>query len=454
MAALVTVGDVKVGERTTRTAAWARPEVALAVGAWVVLLVVANRWGHAINGRGVPIRIDAPPLVGRFQLGPDRGVGPLLLVAPLVALMLIALSGKAVRLLPWRTLLAASAAGAALWAVALAVGSGWSWLQRPMELPGHYLVDVGRVGDPGTFLSHFTERIDSYATHVRSHPPGFVLCLWVLDRVGLGGAGWAAAISIGGGAAAVPAVLLALREVAGEDTARRAAPFLVLAPTALYVATTADAFFAGVGAWAVSLMVMATGAASRRREAGLGVAGGVLFGVTLMMSYGLALLGLVPAAVAIARRCWRPLVGAAAGAAAVLGVFALLGFWWVDGLLATRVEYEESVASIRPYGYFLLANVAAFAVIVGPATAAALHCFRHQRRDPLWLLVGGALLAVVLAGLSGMSKGEVERIWLPFAVWVVPAAAVLTTRASTPVGWLASSAAVAYAVQIGVRTHW
>ncbi|MGH7534780.1 MAG: hypothetical protein ACREMG_04275, partial [Gemmatimonadales bacterium] len=260
----------------------------VALVCWAVLILVANRWGQSILDRGVPIRIFAPPLIGRFQLGPDKGLHPLLLLAPIVAIGLVVGAGRAERMSRRRLLIAAGAA-AALWATALALTSGWEWLARPMELPGHYLKDVARVGSPGEFLSNFTERIGSYGTHVRGHPPGFVLLLWSLDRLGLGGGGWAAALVIVGGAAAVPAVLVALWETAGAATARRCAAFLVLSPAALYVATTADAFFAGVGAWAVALVVLATGSRGRRANL-LAAGGGLLFGVTAMLSYGLVLL--------------------------------------------------------------------------------------------------------------------------------------------------------------------
>jgi hypothetical protein len=35
---------------------------------------------------------------------------------------------------------------------------------------------------------------------------------------------------------------------------------------------------------------------------------------------------------------------------------------------------------------------------------------------------------VMAADISGLSKAEVERIWLPFAVWLVAAPALLPTR--------------------------
>jgi len=36
--------------------------------------------------------------------------------------------------------------------------------------------------------------------------------------------------------------------------------------------------------------------------------------------------------------------------------------------------------------------------------------------------------AVAIADISALSKAETERIWLPFAVWLVAAAALLPRR--------------------------
>ena len=38
------------------------------------------------------------------------------------------------------------------------------------------------------------------------------------------------------------------------------------------------------------------------------------------------------------------------------------------------------------------------------------------------------MAGVVVADLSGLSKGEVERIWLPFVPWVTVAGAWLLSR--------------------------
>jgi len=417
------------------------------------LVVATNRWGQALLDDGVPLRILAPPLIGRFRPGPPGGLlalVPALTVAGLLVRRLPALG----RTLAWSRLLLLGAAGATAFAVSVALIDGPSGLTRPMELPGHYLLDVDSVGAPAEFLRHFTERIDDYGTHVRSHPPGLVLVLWVLAQAGLGGSGAAAALVILGGAATVPALLVITRELAGEAMARRALPFLVLAPLVIYVASTGDALFAGVGAWAVAAAVLATGRHDRRGDA-LALAGGVTFGFALLLSYGAVLLAVLPFTVAVWRRHGRALLLTAVGSTLVLGAAAAAGFWWYDGLLTTRREYLESVASVRPYGYFVVANLAALALIVGPATVAGLGRALASRAR-LLLVVGPALAMVALADVSGMSKGEVERIWLPFAFLLLPAGALVTEGcdAVRVRRWLWVQVGATLAIPLVVRTHW
>ncbi|MET7441361.1 hypothetical protein ABZS63_29345, partial [Streptomyces sp. NPDC005568] len=66
------------------------------------------------------------------------------------------------------------------------------------------------------------------------------------------------------------------------------------------------------------------------------------------------------------------------------------------------------------------------------------------------LLVLAAALAILAADLSGMSKAETERIWLPFAVWL-PAAGALLTR---PRGWLAAQTVLALLLNHLLLTGW
>ena len=418
--------------------------------AWTTLVVIGYGLVELVNSEARRLGVNAPPLTGSYEARANVR----LLAAVIVAGGAITLGPLVATRLRWVHLLLVSVGASAAWALALAFVDGADAIVAPVSLPSEYLGDVPLVDSPGAFLSSFTDRFDTFRVHVRGHPPGLLLGLWSLDGVGLGGPGMTAALFIVGGALAVPAVLVAAREVAGETWARRAAPFVVLAPAAVWVATSADALFTGVGAWAVALVVLATDR-DRAQNAGLAIAGGVLFGVTAFLSYGLVLLAVIPMVVAWNRRQLRPLAVAALGAGAVGLAFLAAGFFWVDGLLATRAEYFAGVGGRRPYAVFLISNLACLAVALGPAIAVALGRLRDRCA---WLLVGGALLAVVLADVSGMSKGEVERIWLPFTPWILLAGAALAVgRHGRPYRarqWLTLQAGTALVVQSVVRTPW
>lgn len=426
----------------------------LTLAAWVVLIVVARRWARAVEATGKIIRLHAPPLVGW-----DRWrINGRLAIPVAVALVLVTGLPRWSTRLAWRRLLALTYLASAAWAVSLAVTDGWLGITRPTLLPhDEYLLDVGRVGNPHSFLLHFTANIGHYVTHVRSHPPGVLLLLWGMDRIGLGGPRWAAALFIAGGAAAFAAVLVVVRRVAGEDMARRAMPFLVLSPAALWVATTADAFYAGAAAWAVVAVVLSMYRDDRRGDV-LALVGGIGFGLLAHLAYGAVLVGLVPLAIAVHRRRIRPLLIAAAGSVIVVAAFTSAGFFIVDGLRATHRQYLLSVARDRSYRLFFVVDWAALAVVVGPAIAVALVRLRDRR---VWLLVGAALSACLVAAVSGAFKGEVERIWLPFSVWVLAAGAALAlppgaTRAPRRSLhlWLAVQATFATLVQVGIHTRW
>ena len=409
------------------------------------VVVVANRWGESLLARGVRLQIMTPPLNGELDWRPGRTAVPALLcgVALLVAIPNVAARCR------WFTVLGIAALGSIAWAITLALVDGSKALTDPL-LRNQYLDSIYQVGDLHTYLATFTERLPGYNIHTKGHPPGFVVLLWAMDHLGFRGVRWEAGLILAGGALAVVAVLVAVRDVAGEVVARRSAAFLVLTPAAV-AWTSGDPFFAGVGAWAVTLVILATGRSGRRRDL-LAAAGGVLFAWAAFLSYGLVLLALIPAVIAVWRRSFRPLAIAAGVIAGVtLAVWGGTGFSWWDGLAATRVQYFQGVGGRRPYDYFLLGNIAAFALAVGPATAVALTRVRPR---PLAVLVGAAVAVVIVADVSGMSKAEVERIWLPFVPWVMAAGAVLMTTRWMTRGWLAVQIGATLLVAVAIQAPW
>jgi methylthioxylose transferase len=421
----------------------------LAAGISAALVLAAHLWGDALLRAGRPLHLPAPPLYATFDPRISPWAGPAVAVGALAAFG----AGRAADRVRWLWLPWLVLAAGAAWAACLALAGGPHALVAPLLGSNDYLHDLAKVGSPGPFLAGFTRDIGTYATHVRAHPPGMLLLAWGLGRIGLGSPAVLAGIVIAAGASAGAAALVALREVSGEQAARRAAPFLALAPAAVWMATSADALFAGVGAWGAALTILATGETGERRQRHLlAFAGGILLGAAVFLSYGLVLLAAVPAVVAAVRRRPGALVVAGLGAAMVAAAFASQGFVWWEGLRATRLQYFAGAGSERPYGYFLLADMAALAVALGPASAAALAGLRDRQT---WLLAGAGLLAVAAAALSGLSKAEVERIWLPFMPWLLVATAALpSVRSRAGRGWLAGQLATGLLVQSLFVTPW
>lgn len=434
-------GVVASGPASEARAPW------LAVVATGVAVLAAALWGHAVARGGTDLVMGAPPLVGRWDLRPSAWVLLTLAAAPLCLVL-----ARRAAALPWRRAVWSAGAVCALWATSLALSDGPDALTAPLARPDEYLVAVPDVG-PG-FLPGFADRVltdgrpGQWPTHVGGHPPGFLLVLALLARVGLGGPWPAAVLVVAVGASAAAAAAVATRAVAGEATARAALPFLVLLPGAVWLAVSADAFFLGVTAWGLALL--AVGGTARA------AAGGLLLGAGLFLTYGVLPLGVLALALLLRRgaaTARRELPAAAAGVLVVVTAFAVGGFWWFEGLQRTLARVADGEGGQRPVGYFLVANLVAFSLATGPAALAGTR--RVVRRaqphaDALRRLVVPGLAAVALAEVSLRSKGEVERIWLLFVPWVLVSAA----RLPHPRRWLAAQVTLAVTVQLSLRSTW
>ena len=428
---------------------------AAAVGAVALLVAASAAVGWALIDAGVDIFLGFPPLLASWA--PHVGPGtPLALVT---ALLVVVHGPRVAERARWGPLLAGAWAAATAWTLSLALVDGWQrGVAGRLATSDEYLHDVPRVGSVLEMLRTFSDHILTdqpvfWTTHVGAHPPGAFLVFVVLDRIGLGGGGPAGLFVVLVGSSACAAVAVTLRALGAEDVARRALPFGVLLPGAVWIGVSADGMFAGVLAWGVALV--AVGATGRGLRAVVAApAGGVLLGYTLYLSYGLALGALLPLAVVALTRAWRAAGLAVLGAGLVAAAFTAGGFWWFTGFADVRVIYAASIAQSRPYTYFVWANLAALAFAAGPAVVAGLRRAAAPRALPAAaaLLTLAAVAAILLADLSGMSKAEVERIWLPFAVWLVLPCALLPRR---QVGcWLAAQALLALAVNHLLLTVW
>ncbi|MBM0236964.1 hypothetical protein JNW88_07065 [Micromonospora sp. ATA32] len=443
------------------------------------LLVAAVGVGVVLNRRGAGLHADAAPLYATWR--PHLGWGTV--PAVLTAAAVVRFGPGVARRLSWPRLLAVGWLATVAWTVSLALVDGWSaGLTERLTPQAEYLHEVPRVREVPAMLAGFTDRIldfrpDSWSTHTAGHPPGALLLFVGLDRIGLGGGTSAALACVLVGATVSVSVPAALRWLGDEAGARAVLPFLVLLPGAVWVGASADGIFAAVVAAGLALL-----ARPARWSAALG---GALLGFALHLSYGFLLVGLLALTVVALRAAdrLRTLLIAGLGVGAVTGVFVAAGFWWLDGYHLVVERYYQGWAADRPYGYWVWANLVALLLSTGPVAGPALARALGRALAEVRSRLGGAALAevrsrlggapaglrnssgagpgrdrqsptvwlplaaagtVLAADLSGLSKAEVERIWLPFAVWLLVATARL------PAGhrrwWLAGQAATALAV--------
>lgn len=413
------------------------------------MLISAVWWGQHLLPEGW-LNVKAPPFQGTYRIA-LASVVP----AACFAVVAIGVLPVAARLLPWHLLLALAWVSSAAWAVLLAFRDGHPSLSEPIARPREFVPAVADVGGgPLGWLSTFAEKAAAkeHPLHVNGHPPLMVLVLRAWDRLGLSGAGWAAVLVIGAGASAVAAIAVVLRALGDEPSARSALPFLVLAPFAITIATSADGFFLAVGAWAVAAVAVGV---HRRSPALLGV-GGLLVGALPYLSYGLLPLGallVVAGVLAVGARRSPPVrwevLAFLGGLAVVPLLFTAGGFWWPDGVVATHQAWAAGRGDNRPYLYSFVANFAVLGVLVGPVTAVA--AARRPRRVPV-LIAAAAMVGVLALALSGVSRLEVERIWLPYAPWLVTVCS--TFRRAEQRTWLTLNALCALTFQALVLDVW
>jgi hypothetical protein len=426
----------------------ASPRAAVASAGAGLLLVIASmvvplRFYDDVRVHWPPLHADWYP---RFE--------PMTVVAIAIGVALVVVLPRLARTLPWLALLLSATAALWTWIMALALTDGRDGLARVFERRQEYVYDAQSVGSIGTMLQTFVDRIpfdspDNWYVHVAGHPPGALLYFVGIDRLGITDPFWIGVVCVTIASTAVAAVLITLRTLGTEKLARSAMPWIVLAPSAVWMGVNGDAVFTAVAAWGLALLAIA--AVHRRVAPAVGA--GVLLGLCVYLSYGLVLLGILAVAVLIVARTWRPLPWALGGAAAVAALFTIGGFAWWEAYPVLRERYYAGIASERAYSYWVWADVAAWTFTAGLAVWAAFPvAVRAVRRNVLAQLAAAALLTIAIACLSGMSKAEVERIFLPFTIWIVALPALLPQRWARPL--LLSQVVLALLAQQLLLTRW
>ena len=243
-----------------------RDAIAAAIGlilAAAAFIVPRMGWGIVSRLHLAPDRFgwhaDAAPIFGWFEAHLGWGTAPAIALGLAVVVWGTAVAQR----LSWRTLPLAGWVTSCGWAFSLAMIDGWQrGFAGRLTDKDEYLPQVRGITDIPEALRTFSGRIldfqpNSWVTHVSGHPPGALLTFVWLDRIGLGGGAWAGLLCLLVGSSAAAAILITLRALADEPTARRAAPFVAVPPTAIWIAVSADGYFAGVAAWGIALLALA-----------------------------------------------------------------------------------------------------------------------------------------------------------------------------------------------------
>ncbi len=407
--------------------------------------------GVVLRAGGTVIGVPTPP----FLAHGDLAAHPLALVAVAVLAGAVWLAPRTLRLpvpaFAAVTLVATLAVRLAVNASRLGVGE-WDRvfdLQRSFEAKNEYLpaLNALRYG-PRFLLDRFAELIPALPPHAAAHPPGGLL---VLDAFGVSTPAGMAALCIGAGVLATPLAYATARAVLGERHARIATLLLVLSPDAILLgATSADALYLLLGmlaAWPLALWAV-------RGSRGALAAGAVAAALGTFFAWSLPAVAAWAAVLAWRRGGWRraATLAAACGAAAAvlyLALAAATGYDVIGAFRGTESLYRFSVASMRPYAYWVFGSPVAFLVVLGVPIAWLFLRAAAERRDAAVALA--AVLAV--AAVIGFTKAETERIWLFFTPLACLAAApVLAERRLRLV--LALLAVQALAIELTFDTVW
>lgn len=338
----------------------------------------------------------------------------------------------------------------------------------------YYSVAISDVAkDPGAFVTRHPELLSSFhgwASHAATHPPGPVLFYRGLIAVCEGAptltsallaaqehdpskpvrpphtrASRAAALlgglllMLGGSAAAWPIASLAGRFAGDSLAGARAGLLWLLMPGPVLFVPQFDQALTLLVAGVAALLAGATSGRPWFRATAAGLVGGV----AVYVSYGAAPMLLIAGLAALAagvcdRPSFRRAVAVAAVAAIALVTVTILGRESMDAASTALRIHREAYTTLRGYALWLGFNLLDLAVFLGvPVAVLALD----QATGALRAVIGGragaterftAAIALGMGALwlSGTTRGEVGRIWLPLMPLLLVAA--WTRRVNAP----------------------
>jgi len=376
-------------------------------------------------------------------------------VAAAVSVILILLAVKT-----RKTWLAPPAAALAITAVNAAPGGGrvfpFDWLERA-------LFDARILFRAPNVFSDYVEITKAVSCHCRVRPGGLYWFLGIYDRLFGGNVFLLAALIIIVAAASVLVFYRAARVlVDAERSAAAAAALFACAPSLLIFGSGPDGLYCFLATAVIALGLRATSAA---RSWPWAVGAGVVLAAAATSSFVLTavavFLAAFAAAAGVSRERWKRAAGGwiliVITALAALAVFQLVTGYEHLAVFKRAYRAAQDLPSggdnvfkfvgralgfggadlpkpgARPYRFFVFGNLYSIFVMMG-IPAAVLYCRemarvireREVRRSFYGAASIGFLAVFLLYNFSGLTLGEVERVWL-FLVpgFLIPAGVAL-----------------------------
>lgn len=293
------------------------------------------------------------------------------------------------------------------------------------------------------YLDHFAHLVRSLPLHAAGNPPGPLIAL---HAFGVDTPEALAALCIGVGALTAPLAYDLGRTLGDEQRGRTAGLLTAFTPSMLlFGVTSLDYAFATLALCVACLLV--------RPGPGPRIAGAALAGIASLFSWLLLAIPIWAALLLLNRDGSRRALRCAATSAAAIVTLNLTlaagtGYDPVATLRATDAVYRHTTAA-RPYAYWLFGSPVAWALMLGlPTATLALRAL--AKVDPAAI----ALAAIVItSSILGLTKGETERIWLPYTpLACIAAAATLPRKRLIPILWALTGQALL--VELAFNTIW
>jgi hypothetical protein len=254
-----------------------------------------------------------------------------------------------------------------------------------------------------------------------------------------------------GAAAAWPVASIATRLSGDPLAGARTGALWTLVPGPVLFIPQFDQALALPIAGAAALLLAAAAEGDVPMRLAYGAAAGLLGGVAIFVSYGSAAFLLVAgvfllSVTGLSRRTLTVGVVAAVVALGFIGATAFLGHDPLAAARAALAMHRETYTRPRRYALWLPFNLLDLSIFLGPPVALL---FAHEvARSPMARTLAAAL-AVLL--LSGATRGEVGRIWIPLMPLLLLAAVTPARISRLDALWLGGLLAV---LDVTLRMRW